>query len=86
MSKALMPCPFCGAVPRFRASVSSDVVRVECMADSCRVGPEVIEMSTADAVAAWNHRAPPRADPEWRRSQEMSADATKRNLERRRRT
>jgi hypothetical protein len=61
MTDALLPCPFCGAVPdmRFdRRHVGPDVYFVRCGYVSCGIYPDTGEYDVeARAIAAWNRRA-----------------------------
>jgi phage FluMu protein Com len=69
----LLPCPFCGTVPELRTTYGSEVVgyagHYEIRCPRCFVthsgrdkqnpaGGYALEVGKADAIAAWNRRAP----------------------------
>lgn len=65
ISEELLPCPFCGAVPKWEENDAVDArswgpeYRIACRNAAC-FGPVTSNYGNRpDAIAAWNRRAPP---------------------------
>lgn len=57
---ALLPCPFCGAIPEIEFWLGGGPNRrvISCQEFSCAVAPYVTGSTPADAVRKWNRRQP----------------------------
>lgn len=63
----LLPCPFCGASARSAALMFSDeAAEVGCSNEKCEAICMVTAETEAEAIAAWNRRAPLATDRERR--------------------
>jgi hypothetical protein len=55
----LLPCPFCGDVPRLaQADNDSDWWLVDCLSKKCTVVPNLEARGRDEAIQKWNTRAP----------------------------
>lgn len=55
----LKTCPFCGVRPHVHDDAShSTAFFADCYNDNCTVQPSAYGLSKAEAIAAWNTRAP----------------------------
>ena len=60
MSEELKPCPFCGGVAEvWQIDERSTGHEVACADIRCNVKSVAWGMTRAEAIAAWNRRAPP---------------------------
>lgn len=58
MSKAILPCPFCGKLPETLGSGDGQRgLMIQCITPHC-VNPHVSYYDHATAIAVWNRRAP----------------------------
>ena len=59
-----LPCPFCGASPRVERTALDPGYLVLCRNRDCWAGASThVHVSRAEAIAAWNTRAPVRPQP-----------------------
>ena len=78
--EALEPCPFCGGTPTM-LDAGDDIVFIACPSGSSCRGSELLIGFKAEkkskAIAAWNRRAPSKAEGEMREALEALLEALK---------